>query len=116
MHGSKLLVAMLALALSLALAAPALADTEANDVISQAEGPVGGGTPITGTIGTPDDVDYYVFYAASQQQLHVTVDDLTSPDSGCLEHSLYDTEGSPLPDDYTTASGTNRYFIALSDD
>ena len=116
MQGTKGFAVAVGLALSMALAAPALADTEPNDVISQAEGPVSGGVPITGTLGTPDDVDYYVFYAASQQQLHLSVDDLTNPTSYCLEHKLYDSEGSSLPDDYTTAPGTNRYFVALWND
>jgi hypothetical protein len=95
-------------------ATSALADVEPNNVISQAEGPIGGGTPVNGTLSTPDDVDYYMFYAASQQQIHLTADDLTNTDDDCLGASLEDTDGESLPSSYTTPPGVNRFFVQLS--
>lgn len=93
-------------------AAPAVADVEPNNVISQAEGPVGGGAPILGALSTPDDVDYFVFYAASQQQLHLTADDLTNaPGNDCLRAGFEDTNGASVANDYTTPPGVNRFFI-----
>jgi hypothetical protein len=98
-------------ALGLASATPALADVEPNNVISQAEGPVGGGVPVLGTISTPDDADYYVIYAASQQQIHLTSTDLTNNSTNCLLVSLEDTNGRGVESDFTTPLGTNRYFV-----
>ena len=97
---------------------PAFADTEPNNVISQAEGPVGGGVAVVGSLSTPDDVDYYVFYAASQQQLHLTADDLTNPDDDgdCMDAGFVDTNGASVPNDYTTPPGVNRYFLRLDVD
>ncbi len=94
--------------------APALADTEPNNVISQAEGPVGGGVDVVGSLSTPDDHDFYVFYAASQQQLHLTADDLTNPDDDyCLDADFVDTNGALVDNDHTTPPGVNRYFVRL---
>ena len=120
MRGSRSRAAratMMALAVggaALGSTAPALADTEPNNVISQAEGPVGGGAAVVGSLATPDDVDYYVFYAGSQQQLHLTADDLTNPeDSDCTDADLVDTNGETVPNDYTTPPGVNRYFLRI---
>jgi len=96
--------------------APASADVEPNNVISQAEGPIPGGVPIVGALPTGNDVDYYVFYAASQQQIHLTRADLTAPSSGCLEVGMSDTNGAGITDSYTTPPGVNRYFVGVSAD
>lgn len=100
--------ALLAVCLLLAGAAVASADVEPNDVISQAEGPIAGGVAVTGTFGAPDDFDYYVFYVQGQQQIHLQQ---TMPD-GCIA-TLLDTDGGTLPDDFTTPTGTNRYFVVV---
>jgi hypothetical protein len=105
---------VVALAALVFAAAPASADNEPNDVISYAEGPIGGGVPITGTISTTDDEDWYVFYANSQQQLHLTYDDLTKDDDSCLDVTLRDTNGSSVAFDYTTPPGINRYFVQVA--
>jgi hypothetical protein len=95
----------------LAGSACALADVEPNDVISQAEGPIAGGVPVAGTYGTPDDFDYYVFYVQGQQQIHLHQ---STPD-GCSA-LLLDTSGNEVPEDFTTPSGLNRYFVVVGRD
>jgi hypothetical protein len=109
--------ALLALVVAALGAGPAMADNEPNDVISYAEGPIAGGVPIQGLISTPDDRDYYLFYANSQQQLHLTYDDLTSdPGYDCLEVTLRDTNGRSISFDYTTPPGVTRYFVEVEYD
>lgn len=114
-HGRVLsIIALVSTGAGWASAAPAIADVEPNNVISQAEGPVAGGAPVTGTLSTPDDVDYYVFYGASQQQIHLTSDDLTNdPGASCLSAGLEDTNGRGLASNYTTPPGTNRFFVHI---
>jgi hypothetical protein len=97
------------LGLFFALAATAQADVEPNDYIYQAEGPISGGTKITGAIAAGDLGDDYVFYVQGITQLH-----LTGPaDNGCTTAELRDTDGNGLPNDYTTPAGTNRFFVAV---
>jgi hypothetical protein len=112
-HVRSAAVAIVALAALALGTAPASADTEPNNVISYAEGPVAGGAPITGVVSTSDDVDFYVFYANSQQQLHLTYDDLTVNDDSCLDVNLLATSGSEISFDYTTPPGINRYFVQV---
>jgi len=109
--GRACLAALLAVCLLVAGAAVAAADVEPNDVISQAEGPIAGGTPISGTFGTPDDFDYYVFYVQGQQQIHLH----QSTPSGCSA-GLLDSDGQGLPSDFTTPAGLNRYFVIVGRD
>lgn len=108
-------------ALSLIAVAPAQADPEPDNWIWQARGPATSGS-ITGTLASNNDVDYYMFYAASQTQLSVT-----SLPIGCgssLGFGLYDTNGDYLTHrsasttknvsmNYTTPSGTNRFFVRV---
>jgi hypothetical protein len=97
------------LALFLALAATAQADVEPNDYIYNAEGPISGGTKISGTIAAGDLGDDYVFYVNGVQQIH-----LTGPaDNGCTYAELRDTDGHDLPSDFTTPTGVNRYLVAV---
>jgi len=103
-------VALLATLVLLAGSAAALADVEPNDIISQAEGPIAGGTQITGTLGTPDDVDYFYFYVQGQQQIHLTA---TLADAEECGYQLEDTDGARLPSDYTTPPGLNRYYVHI---
>lgn len=100
---------------------PAVAEPEPDGVIWQASGPVTSGQ-ITGTIASNNDYDWYMFYAASQTQLTVTL-----PQLNCSEVSvrLKDTSGSeidyayfsssqPRTIKYSTGMGTNRYFLTVS--
>jgi hypothetical protein len=103
-------LAVLCVAL-LAPATAAAADVEPNNALVQAEGPAQGGTAIAGTIGSPDDVDWYVFYVQGQQQLHVTGS--ASPYPECDGVRLHDTNGGNVPDNYTTAPGRSRFFISV---
>lgn len=95
----------------------AAADTEPNDVISQAEGGVVGGTAVSGRIDTAQDVDYYVFWVAGQQQLHVAFNSEGNRyDDPCTDARLLDTDGKALSFDYSTPPGTNRYFLRVAED
>lgn len=106
-------IALACIAIVLTLAAPAVADTEPNDVISQAEGPVGGGAPISGTLSTIDDADYYVFYVEGQHRLHVTFTNLSLDGDWCMNARVKDSNGEDMAQDETTGAGVNRYFVAV---
>jgi PASTA domain len=74
----------------------ALADLEPNDGITQAEGPLVGGTVYTGTVDQVDDpfdLDTYVFYAKPYQQIdiHVTLME-PSDDYDCLQYEVADSD------------------------
>lgn len=104
-----------AVLLGVALApAVARADAAANDILAQAEGPAG--TSVTGTLPAGDPADWYVFYVAGQQQLHISLASTTTGGGGypCDAVSVYDTDGNPLSTDYTTAPGINRYFLEVT--
>jgi hypothetical protein len=122
--GKLLVVAMCVFA---ALAAPtlAIADTEPNNGITEAEGPLAGGVTYTGAVANSTDLDTYVFYVNGQQQLDIKVAD-TSGASECLNARFGDTnnhslasrggmrEGQSQEFKYTTPPGVNRYYLELS--
>jgi hypothetical protein len=89
--------------------AAARADSEPNNALVQAEGPIAGGTDISGSLPTGQDDDWYVLYIKDQQQVHFTY----SSDPGCTDFVLRDTNGSSLSDDYTSPPGTNRFFVQV---
>jgi hypothetical protein len=102
-------VALLALAV---LAPVARADSEPNDALAQAEGPLASGH-FNGHLA-PSDSDWYVFYIQGQQQLHLDVSAPADTDDDCVRATLLDTDGRELSSDYTTAPGTNRYFVVVN--
>jgi hypothetical protein len=115
-HGRVIAALLLTLVAGLGYAGTARADVEPNNVISYAEGPINGSVYI-GNISTPDDVDFYVLYMNSQQQIHLDSDILsTGKTSDCLDIELLDTNGRALTSDYTTPVGVNRFFIRVSPD
>jgi hypothetical protein len=102
----------------------AAADTEPNDGITQAEGPLKGGTDYAGTLSTDNDRDWYVFYASSQSQLDIAFTHVASPACCDADVRLLDTDGNSIdstgPDEnetghikYTTPMGTNRFFLVV---
>ncbi len=103
-----LFIALLCLALG--PAAAARADSEPNNALVQAEGPIAGGTDISGSLPTGQDEDWYVLYIKDQQQVHLTY----SSDPGCTDFTLRDTDGNGLSDDYTSPPGTNRFFVQVA--
>ena len=83
-------------------------------MISQADGPVSGGTSIGGSLSTADDIDYFVLYAEGRVQLRLTATDLTHPGAdSCMDAGLFDTDGVGVPEDAATAPGVNRYFVRI---
>jgi hypothetical protein len=99
------------LAATFVFATVATADVEPNDVISQAEGPVSAG-PITGTLLTPGDTDYVLFYVASQQTLRLVATDTTNDAiHNCLAATLSDADGQPVRGNVTSPPGTSRMFV-----
>lgn len=120
-------VAVGAALLLLVVAAPALADVEPNDGITQAEGPLAAGVAQTGVIANPEDLDTYMFYVSGQQQLDIHFEK-TDPEPGCLTASLGNAQNANDADEsrllrdetagasdfkYTTPQGTNRYYLEL---
>jgi hypothetical protein len=117
-----LVVAVCALA-TLAVPALAAADTEPNDGITEAEGPLAGGVTYTGAVANSTDVDTYVFYVNGQQQIDIKVTDLNGGE--CLSARFGDTnnhqlaeksylrEGQSQEFKYTTPPGVNRYYLSF---
>ncbi len=115
--------AALVLAVGSAGVPTAAADVEPNGAPVQAAGPLTGGVPYRGTLFSSDDLDYYLFYAASQQQIEVVVPYVSggrcAPSVTLLRWNTFD-EAQAAPDDthpgylrYTTAPGTNPYFLLV---
>lgn len=100
---------------------PAAAEPEPDGVIWQATGPVTSGQ-ITGTIASNNDSDWYMFYAASQTQLTVTLPQLNCSSivvrlrdaNGAEIDSAYSSSSQPRTIKYSTGMGTNRYFLTVS--
>jgi hypothetical protein len=107
------LLAVLCLIASFGPAAVARADTEPNNALVQAEGPISGGTSYSGSLATRDDKDWYVFYVQGQQQLHVS-STTSASDGDCGETRVADTDGKgDMPSDFTTPPGMTRYFVEV---
>ena len=117
----KTLVLVLSLVVGLFGAPPAVADPEPDNWIWQAVGPVTTPT-ITGSVASSNDVDWYMFYAASQTQLSLTVG--ANPCGSDLDVYLYSSDGSylrgmyadsrrPTTVTYTTPIGVNQYFMSV---
>lgn len=115
---------VLAALLVLAFQGTAWADSEPNDNIIQAEGPLVSAKVYTGSAQTENDVDYYYLYAAPQTQLKlnftavacrkdVTVYDANGVNaSGLPESSVY--SDSPEVLSYTTPPAVTRLFISVT--
>jgi opacity protein-like surface antigen len=108
----------------LALPGAAAADVEPNDGITQAEGPLSGGTAYSGAISTENDRDWYSFYASSQTQLDIAITvpadspcgiavDLNDTDGQSID-GLYTNKGTTEHFRYTTAAGTNRFLLSFA--
>lgn len=105
------MILVVAMMIGLLFPALAAADVEPNDHIYEAEGPVG--PVVVGNTDASGSSDFYVFYVAGQQQLHVSAVSTTGKD--CLRVSLYGPNGgSTLSKDYTTPDGTTRFFVEVS--
>lgn len=106
------------------LFAPAtgLADTEPNNSIVQAEGPVSAGQTISGSLSGPADDDWYFVYIAGQRQIRISASlPERSPGSPCAEALFLNSDGGPgsrqsLPFTYTTPPGTRRYYLRVVSD
>ncbi len=121
----------LCLALLLAGTAQAAADVEPNDSILGAEGPLTGAQPYEGTIGTPNDVDFYYLHAQSQQQVEFQ---LIRPEAGTcgveyrlaangnsdtlfegyMRYRLGEATWTPVDVRYTTPQGENLLLLEIS--
>lgn len=128
MQGKRLLghiaIVVLATALSWGLTGVARADTEPNNEIIEAEGPLSAQT-YTGSIQTEQDEDWYWVQLGSQQQVTFKVEEL--PSASChtiVSFQLLDYWGNKItqldpwyqePDEeeyhYTTAVGGGIYYI-----
>lgn len=117
----KALMLTLSLIFGLVGTAPALAEPEPDNWIWQATGPVTSPT-ITGSVASSNDVDWYMFYAASQTQLSLTVQ--TNSCGHYLDVYLHAWDGSnlrsmeassskPTTVTYTTPVGVNQYFVSV---
>lgn len=99
---------------------------EPNDNVTQAVGPLVGGTNLVGAIDTANDVDYYYFYTSGQVQFNMEFINLT-PDEGCLSvdfrrgdnnDSIKEVElyGDEIFNYAWTSPGPRKYFIVVGDD
>ncbi len=107
--------------LALLPVAPAFAEPEPDNWIWQATGPVMSGT-VTGTLSSSNDVDWYMFYVASQTQMSITIP--TTPCGSDLDAYFKSASGTqirwieasstrPVTWTYTTPVGTTQFFLAV---
>lgn len=119
MRLKRLLIVLFTLALL--PVGPAFAEPEPDNWIWQATGPVTNGV-VTGSVSSSNDVDWYMFYVASQTQLKITT--ATSPCGDYLDVYFTDATGGtirsteasttvPVSMTYTTPVGTTQYFLAI---
>lgn len=118
-----LFITVLALLLSPLALGPAAAEPEPDGSIWQASGPVMDGQ-IRGSIASGNDDDWFMFYAASQTQLTITIQPnscrngmtgqqyaITLRNSRGDEINSRSFSSSVQTMTYTTPTGTNQYFI-----
>lgn len=92
--------------------AVAAADVEPNNAVFAPEGPIVGGQDIVGTVSHSDPDDWYLLQVSGVHQLH-----LTSPQPAgdlCPSVSLTNADGTPIPRDYTSPSGTTAFFVRVN--
>jgi hypothetical protein len=123
----RLLVVVGCAVATLVVPALATADTEPNNGITEAEGPLAGGIAYTGAVANSTDLDTYVFYVNGQQQLNIEVTD-TGSGNECLDARFGDSDnrflaakndlsGSQSQDiTYTTPPGVTRYYLEFDGD
>jgi hypothetical protein len=98
-------------------------ETEPDDTIAQAFGPLLGGVTYGGTFNTDTDHDWWVFYTNPQRPLDAAVTNLGGP-CGWIGVNLYDGDGNkqsekdPDPNttshfNFTTPAGSRRYYIEV---
>jgi len=80
---------------------------EPNESITQARGPMLGGTNYNGVIETSNDVDWFYFYIAGQRQFEVVF--IWRAGTSC-EVTLRDADGAELGSGYV--SGDPQYTVA----
>jgi hypothetical protein len=112
---------IVATVLSCGLVTVASADTEPNNGIAEAEGPMSGGVPYSGSIADANDVDTYVFYVSGEVPLDVHV---ASTSNSCLRAALGNADNARLESagvenqsadlTYTTAAGVNRFYLEFA--
>jgi hypothetical protein len=104
---------------------PTASETEPNDNISQAFGPLWGATTYGGTFGTDTDSDWWMFYTNPQRPIDVAVTSLGGGGCGSLTVSFRDGDGGEISLRYvntnttthfnfTTPLGSRRYYLAVS--
>jgi hypothetical protein len=120
-----LLVVVVCAGATLAVPALATADTEPNNGITEAEGPLTGGIANAGAVANSTDLDTYFFYVNGQQQLNIEVTDTSSSGSECLNARFGDSDNRFLAEKsylrggqsqnitYTTPPGVTRYYLEL---
>jgi hypothetical protein len=92
----------------------AQAETEPNDEIMQAEGPMGAQT-YTGEIQTEQDEDWYWFQLGGQQQITLQLKDLSSPGCESITHfSFRDQMGYEIEQFSPWGSGEAEYHYTTS--
>jgi hypothetical protein len=104
------------------MATPAYAiDSGPNNGIAEAEGPLSGGVEYTGTIGTSNDIDTYLFYVSGEVALDVHVANISgtclsvmlgnTDNSKRLDSASYLKEGNNADLTYTTSPGVSRFYL-----
>jgi hypothetical protein len=108
--GANIRAALATIAALLTLTGTAVGEpiAEPNDDITQARGPLAPGTVYDGNFGSPNDVDYLVFYVGGPRQIDVAV---TKVGAGCstrIDAALLDGDGKDVPGEFSTPTTVAR--------
>jgi hypothetical protein len=116
-------VAAFALSMLLTTSA-AFAETEPNNRLIEAEGPLVGGQTYTGALASQNDSDWFIFYVSGQVELELAA---TATTDTCWNAyvTLLDADGDEVSElsidgatpesiRYTTPPGTTRYYVHVS--
>lgn len=107
-------------AFALPVAAQITAESESNDRESSADGPIGSGVVVSGTMSTSRDVDWFYFDLANAGTVSISLSHTTGRD---FDWALYGTSGgaltsgasSRIPETGTfAATTTGRYYLKLT--
>ena len=106
----RFLVALTTLVMSALLGASSAA-AEPNDTRAEADGPILSGTTYQGTIGTENNVNWWVFYTGATTQLDIALMGLGPEDCFGPYMNLTDTDGEIIEQSYNVNRNETEHIL-----